>query len=116
MGEAIMPTTKIGEGEWHRYFDTVGSALQGRKATVQVIGPDIGAQFAAEDLGIIGITYDQKDQLLEIALDGLDHLIRHPREIYIDETPDGAAMIEVVDADEHKHIIQIRPKSSMPQS
>lgn len=102
-----MATKKIEQAEWRRYFDTNGGALHGRKATVQVIGPDIGAQLAAEGLPIVGVTYDSKDQLLEIALDGLDHLIRHPQEIYVDESPHGAMVLEAVDGEGRKHIVQV---------
>jgi hypothetical protein len=102
-----MTTRKLDEQEWHRYFDEGDRALHGLKATVEVVGADIGAQFVAEGLGIFGITYDQKGKLLEVVLDGMDHLILHPQEIYVDETPHGLAMVEAIDADGKKHIIQI---------
>jgi hypothetical protein len=102
-----MTTRKLDEQEWHRYFDEHAAALHGRKAVVEVVAADVGAQFVAEGLGIVGITYDQKDKLLEVALDGLDHLIMHPQEIYVDETPHGLAVVEATDADGRKHIIQI---------
>ena len=102
-----MTTRKLDEQEWHKYFDESARALRGLKATVEVVAADIGAQFVAEGLGIVGITYDQKDKLLEVALDGLDHLIMHPQKIYVDETPHGLAVVEATDADGRKHIIQI---------
>jgi Family of unknown function (DUF5335) len=102
-----MTTRKLDEQEWHRYFDERAAALHSRKAVVEVVAADVGAQFVAEGLGIVGITYDQKDKLLEVALDGLDHLIMHPQEIYVDETPHGLAVVEAIDADGRKHIIQI---------
>ena len=102
-----MTTRKLDEQEWHRYFDEGDRALHGLKATVEVVGADIGAQFVAEGLGIVGITYDQKGRLLEVALEGMDHLILHPQEIYVDETPQGLAVVEATDADGRKHIIQI---------
>ena len=102
-----MTTRKLDEQEWHKYFDESARALRGRKATVEVVAADVGAQFVAEGLGIVGITYDQKDKLLEVALEGMDHLIRHPQEIYVDETPHGLDVVEATDADGRKHIIQI---------
>ena len=102
-----MTTRKLDEQEWHRYFDEGDRALHGLKATVEVVGADIGAQFVAEGLGIFGITYDQKGKLLEVVLDGMEHLILYPREIYVDETPQGLAVVEATDADGRKHIIQI---------
>jgi hypothetical protein len=102
-----MTTRKLDEQEWHRYFDKSDRALRGLKATVEVVATDVGAQFVAEGLGIVGITYDQKGKLLEVAMEGMDHLIMHPREIYVDETPQGLAVVEATDADGRKHIIQI---------
>jgi hypothetical protein len=106
-GEKGMATIRLDEEEWQRYFDKAAGALHGRKATVEVVAADVGAQFAAENLGIVGITYDPKDRLLEVALDGMDHMIRHPQEIYVDQTPHGIAVVEAVDADGRKHIVQI---------
>jgi hypothetical protein len=107
MGEKGMATIRLDEEEWHRYFDNAADALQGRKATVEVVAADVGAQFAAENLGIVGITYDPKGRLLEVALDGMDHLIRNPQEIYVEETPHGIATFEAIDAEGRKHIVQI---------
>ena len=102
-----MATKRLDEHDWGRYFNDAASALRGRKATVEVVAPDIGAQFAAVGLDVIGIAYDPKDRLLEVALDGMDHLIRHPQEIYVDETPHGLAVVEATDGSGRKHIVQI---------
>jgi hypothetical protein len=102
-----MATKRLDEEEWGWYFDQAAAALRGRKATVEVVAPDVGAQFAAAGLDIIGITYDHKDRLLEIALDGMDHLIRDPQEIYVNETPRGLDAVEATDVGGRKHIVQI---------
>jgi hypothetical protein len=41
---------------------------------------DLGDQTQAEWLPLLGITYDPRDDVVDIALDGLDHMIRKPRE------------------------------------
>ena len=102
-----MATRRLDEHDWGRYFDDAAGALRGRKATVEVVAPDGGAQFAAVGLDVIGIAYDPKDRLLEVALDGMDHLIRHPQEIYVDETPRGPTVVEATDGSGRKHIVQI---------
>jgi hypothetical protein len=38
---------------------------------------------------LLGITYDPNKDLLETALEGLDHLIAHPREISVEDGPEG---------------------------
>jgi hypothetical protein len=35
-------------------------------------------------LYLIGITYDPGDDLVKVALEGLDHMIRRPRDIYVE--------------------------------
>ena len=35
-------------------------------------------------LPMIGLSYDPKDDLIEIALEGYDHLIHRPREVWIE--------------------------------
>ena len=45
----------------------------------------MGNQVRSDWLPLIGVTYDPKDGLVEIALEGLDHMIRGPREIYVEE-------------------------------
>ena len=51
-----------------------------------------------------GIVYDAGNDLVEIALENLDHLIRAPREIYVEEGPSGLASMEVVDRDGVRHL------------
>ena len=69
-----MATRRLDEHDWGRYFDNVAGALRGREATVEVVAPDVGAQFAAVGLDVIGIAYDPKNELLEIALVAHPHL------------------------------------------
>ena len=42
---------------------------------------------------LIGVTYDPKSDLVEIALEGLDHMIGRPREIYVQDDAGALASI-----------------------
>jgi hypothetical protein len=69
----------------------------------------------AEWLPLRGITYDPKDDLIEVALDGLDHLIRHPKEVYVDEDVGGGLMsVAVVTADGTREIVKLRDPLMLP--
>ena len=59
--------------------------LLGKQAEIEVMGLPFGVHVAANWLSLLGITYDPKGDLVEIALDGLDHLIRQPQEIALEE-------------------------------
>jgi len=49
----------------------------------------LGDQIEAEWLPFFGISYDPKDDVIALALEGHDHLIHKPREIYIEGRRSG---------------------------
>jgi hypothetical protein len=62
----------------------------------------------------LGLVYDPKDDLVEVALDGVDHMIVKPREIYLDEGLRGPMSIEIIDAEGTKQIIKLRNPLTLP--
>jgi hypothetical protein len=48
------------------------------------------------------------DDLVEVALERLDHMIRKPREIYLEDWIRGLTTIEIVDADRTKQVVKLR--------
>jgi uncharacterized protein DUF5335 len=111
---ATTALTKLDKSEWQRFFDTVSKALIGKTAEVEVTSLDLGAQVEAEWLPLIGVTYDRKNELFEIALEGVDHLIHKPREVYVDNAPLGMVSFEVVDGEGRRHIVQLRDPLMLP--
>ena len=59
--------------------------LEGKRAEIEVVSLRLGDQVEAEWLPLLGIAYDPNDDIVEIALEGLDHLIPNPREIYVEK-------------------------------
>jgi hypothetical protein len=112
--EMIMAVRKLDKAEWRPYFDRISKAVIGKRAEIEVASLTIGDQIEAEWLPLIGIVYDPKDDRLEIALDGLDHLIPHPREIYVDETGILLTSLEVIDRDGVSQIVQLRDPLMLP--
>jgi hypothetical protein len=45
--------------------------------------------------------------LLEIALEGLDHLIHNPCEISVDASPEGLTSMEIVDSARQRQIVKL---------
>src|SRR5262249_35179807 len=79
-----MTIRKLEKKEWKPYLDLVSKLLETKDAEIEVASLDLGDQVQAEWLPLLGISYDPNDDLVEVALDGLDHMIPHPREIYLD--------------------------------
>jgi hypothetical protein len=109
-----MTTRKLDKKEWRTFFDSVTSMLEGKQAEIEVASLRLGDQVAAAWLPLIGITYDPKDDIVEVALEGLDHLIAKPREIYVEDGAEGIVALEIVDADDVKQIVKLRDPVRLP--
>jgi hypothetical protein len=104
-----MTTRAIGLSDWHIYLNKVSADLSDRRAEVRIVSPTLGNQVEAAGVRLIGITYDLKDQVLEVALEGLDHLIRKPVEFYVQEGQSGVESFSILDAEGNRHIVQLLP-------
>lgn len=100
--------------EWRSFFDRMSKALLGKRAEIEVASLELGDQILAEWIPMLGITYDSKDDLLDVALDRFDHLIRHPKEILVEEGETGLASVAVVDAEGVPRVIRLREPLMLP--
>lgn len=76
---------------------------------VEVLGVDSGDQFEAEGARIFGITFDPRENSVEFELDGGDHRIINPREVWVAEEPDGfIKAIEVVRDDGTREVARVK--------
>jgi hypothetical protein len=109
-----MTARKLDKTEWRPFFDRVSKLLIGKHAEVKIASLSLGDQIEAEWLPLVGIAYDPKDDLVEVALEGMDHMIRKPREIYVEGGPIGLDSVEIVDANGVKQIVQLRDPLMLP--
>ncbi len=109
-----MTVQKLNKAEWQRYFDFVSRGLEGLRAEIEVAALPFGHQIEAEWLPVLGMTYDPKDDLVEIALEGVDHLIYRPREIHVDATAGELMSVEIVDAEGNRQIVRLREPVMLP--
>ncbi len=107
-----MAIRKLDSTQWNSYFRDFSKELidEGRTdlARIRIYSRDVGAQTQADWMPLQGITYDPKDNLLEITVDGLDHLIFKPQEIFVDETNDGALTSMEIVHNGTKEVIELR--------
>ena len=86
--------------EWTRLTDRLSAEYAGYDVTIEVLGPDVGDNQMVERLPFDHVTYDHEDDVLVVAVGGKDqrypvvlrHLIQHPRELVVDQNPQGAAL------------------------
>jgi len=109
-----MTSRKLDKQEWHAFFDGVTTMLEGKQAEIEVASLRLGDQVQAEWLPLIGITYDPEDDLVEVALEGLDHMIDQPRSISVEDGPAGIVSLEIIDADDVHQIVKLRDPVLLP--
>ena len=104
----------VPQSEWRAFFDRMSKALLGKWAEIEVASLDLGDQVVAEWIPMLGITYDATDDLLDVALDRSNHLIRRPREIVVEQTPAGLASVAVVDEDGARQVVTLKKPLMLP--
>src|SRR5262245_45697638 len=109
-----MKMRAIEKPDWASYGERLTRWLVGKRAEIEVDSLQIGAQIQAEWVPIIGLDYDPKDDLFEVALEGLDHLIYRPREVYAEESVSGLGLLAVVDAEGTRQLVRFKDPLMLP--
>jgi hypothetical protein len=105
---------QLPRNEWQSYCDRVSKGLEGKRAEIEVAALSLGNQVAAAWLPIIGITYDPKDDIVEVALEGLDHLVQRPRNLAVEEEEGGLASLAITDGEGRSHIVKLKEPLMLP--
>jgi len=109
-----MAIEKLDKASWHAFFDAISKTLGNTRAEIEVQSLALGDQVEAEWLPLFGMTYEPKSEMLEIVLEGLDHMIRKPIELYVDRSGAGLASMEVIDKDGVRQIVRLREPLMLP--
>ncbi len=109
-----MTTRKLDKTQWRTFFDRLSTTLEGKQAEIEIASLRLGDQVEADWLPLLGIAYDPNDDIVKVALEGLDHLIPKPRELYAEEGPGGLTALEIIDADDVKQIVKLRDPLRLP--
>lgn len=109
-------TREIPREDWNAHFDDFSRDLPALIAIVEVLGTELGAQIEAVESRLTGITYDYKDDILVIGLNGpgdahedLEHVISAPQKILLGEERDGEIVYDVEDAEQIQTILRLTP-------
>ncbi len=112
-----MATTKLDKAAWQNTFDQLSKTqLAGKQVEIEVTGLSIGDQIEQDWIQLLGIAYDPRNERIEVLVDGLDHLISRPREVWVEHGPAGLVSMEVIDADDVRQIIRLRDPLMLPYS
>jgi hypothetical protein len=108
-----MMTKHISPSHWRTYFDEftqqhLKDSIP-ENVTVEIASPVLGDQVAADNARLLGLTFDPRSRNFEIALEGVEHLVFHPVEIWVVEDAEGfVTTIELIRADKTKELVHLR--------
>jgi hypothetical protein len=80
-----MGSRELADPEWQSFCDRLSKALLGHYSTTWTASLVVNLEVVAEWVPLLGFAYDPKKDHLEISLRDLDHRVRQPRTLYIDE-------------------------------
>jgi Family of unknown function (DUF5335) len=94
VGAHMSTTTELAAEKWQGYFDSITPNIDGMLATIEVMSEQLGDQVDVRQLPLQAISYDPKDNMLEVAVGGrgvrypvlLRHFISNPRTISVEES------------------------------
>ncbi len=110
-----MATREIPQDHWKDYFDHFSMVMDSELVEIEVAGLDVGDQIEAEWLPLSGISYDPKDDVVVVdAGDVLQHSIRKPRKIHVDEDDNGLHSMDIECAQGHHHILRFKAPLALP--
>ncbi len=109
-----MASRKLDKAQWRPFLDRATKMLEGKQAEIEVASLALGDQVQAEWVPLLGLAYDPKDDIIEVALEGLDHMIPKPREVYVEDGTAGLMSLEIVDAEGVAQIVKFREPLMLP--
>ena len=110
---------KIEREGWKDFCDAVSSALEGKLATLEVVGSDVGDQIEGERLNLDGVSYDPNDDVLYMTFQSdmraqLEHSITSPRQLYVEIGEQGISRLIVTEPSGRKQFLHLRDPLQLP--
>lgn len=99
-------TNKLERKAWKPYFDNVSRLLAGKRIELDVASLNLGSQPVAKWAPVFGVTYDPNDDVVAILAEGLDHMIRRPRDVFVETEGVNLLSMEVIGGDGASQIVR----------
>ena len=103
----------VDRSQWAGFCEYLDRELVGKRAEIEVGSAQFGVQVEARWLPILGVAYDARNDVFVITLDGLDHMIFHPLELYAEVGSCGLESLAVFDSQAWQ-IVLVREPLMLP--
>jgi hypothetical protein len=109
-----MTVQRIEQRNWGSFLATFSETLVGKSAEIEVASLELGDQLMAEWSPHLGMSYDPKDDLIMVMVDGLDHMISSPRELCVDADVGRMIGLEIIDGENRRQILKFKDPLTLP--
>lgn len=109
-----MSLVKLERNSWHDFWDAMTDQVLGKQAEIEIASRTFGVQVVARWQPLIGLVYDWKRETLEISVDGVDHLVMKPQELYVEYGASGLESIGILDSEGAWQIVLLRYPMMLP--
>lgn len=112
-----MTARSIQKAEWGSFCAAISQALEGSQAEIEVASIDLGQQVEKQWAPLIGISYDPEDDVIDIALEEVDHIVNKPKELLADIEDTSVSALQITDGDGTRHLVRLKDglRLSAPQ-
>ncbi len=92
--------------QWADELTDLWRRLDGREVMIEVEALNLGDQVEAEHVVLRGLSYDPKDDVVQVWVGDLDHLIRQPTRILLAlDEEERLVGIDITDSEGRQHLI-----------
>jgi hypothetical protein len=110
-----MGIQKLDRSKWIEVCAAVSSGMLGKRAEIEVVSPVDGVLIEARWLPMIGIVFDPVNDAMKIMLDGVDHFVFQPREMYLDFGLGCVQSLGILDNENSWQIVLLREPVMLPR-
>ena len=103
-----MTARSIDKSEWATFCAGLSKALTGSQAEIEVASLELGDQIEKEWAPWLAITYDPKDDTIDIALEEVDHIVNRPTELLADMDDVNISALQITDAQGIRHMVRVK--------
>jgi hypothetical protein len=101
---------------WINVCAAISANLLGKRAEIEIVSPADGLLTEALGQPVLGIIYDPANDVLTILLEGIDHFVFQPKEVYLDLRLGGDVSLGILDKADAWHIVLLRDPLMLPRA
>ena len=111
-----MGIQRIDRSMWITVCAAISANLLGKRAEIEVVSPADGLLTEALQQPVLGILYDPANDVLTILLEGIDHFVFQPTELYLDFRLGGDLTLGILDTANAWRIVLLRDPLMLPHA